>query len=49
MDTDRIPADARKDVINRLRRAEGQLRALSRGLEEGGDCEALLRQMEEQG
>lgn len=45
MQTDRIPLEARVDVIRRLRRAEGQLRALSRTLEEGGDCVAVLRQL----
>lgn len=45
MHTDRIPEPTRRDVIVRLRRAEGQLRALARTLEEGGDCEAVLRQL----
>jgi DNA-binding FrmR family transcriptional regulator len=43
--THRIPQDARTAVIHRLRRAEGQLRAVSRALEEGGDCVAVLRQL----
>lgn len=45
MDTDRIPSDVRADVVTRLRRAEGQLRAVTRMLEEGSDCQAVLRQM----
>lgn len=45
MHTDRIPADARRAVIHRLRRAEGQLRAVARGLEDGADCVAVVRQL----
>jgi len=30
--------DARTEVLNRLRRAEGQLRGIQRMLEEGEDC-----------
>lgn len=45
MDTDRIPAETRKDVIHRLRRAAGQLQAVARMLEDGADCEATLRQL----
>ena len=45
MHTDRIPEPARRAVINRLRRAEGQLRAVARSLEEGGDCAAVARQL----
>lgn len=45
MHTDRIPEDARLAVVRRLRRAEGQLRAVARGLEEGADCVAVVRQM----
>jgi CsoR family transcriptional regulator, copper-sensing transcriptional repressor len=31
-------ADARTDVLNRLRRAEGQLRGIQRMVEDGEDC-----------
>jgi len=31
-------SDARTDVLNRLRRAEGQLRGIQRMVEEGEDC-----------
>lgn len=45
MQTDRIPEDDRRAVVRRLRRAEGQLRALSRTLEEGGDCVQVVQQL----
>ena len=45
MQTDRIPEDVRTEVIRRLRRAEGQTRAVARALEEGGDCRQVLRQL----
>lgn len=45
MDTDRIPEDARRAVVNRLRRAEGQLRAVARSLEDGADCALVVRQL----
>lgn len=45
MQTDRIPVEARTDVIHRLRRAAGQLQAVARTLEDGGDCVAVLRQL----
>ena len=45
MHTDRIPDDARSAVIHRLRRAEGQLRAVARALEEGADCVAVVHQL----
>lgn len=45
MNTDRIPEDARQAVVRRLRRAEGQLRAVTRSLEEGADCVAVVRQL----
>lgn len=45
MNTDRIPVDARVAVIRRLRRAEGQLRAVSQALEEGADCVAVMQQL----
>lgn len=45
MQTDRIPLETRTAVIHRLRRAAGQLQAVARTLEEGGDCVAVLRQL----
>jgi DNA-binding FrmR family transcriptional regulator len=45
MHTNRVPDDARRAVINRLRRAEGQLRAVARNLEDGGDCAEVARQL----
>ena len=45
MQTERIALEVRTDVAHRLRRAAGQLQAVARMLEEGGDCEALLRQL----
>ena len=45
MQTERIPLEVRTEVVNRLRRAAGQLQAVARMLEEGGDCEAVLRQL----
>jgi CsoR family transcriptional regulator, copper-sensing transcriptional repressor len=35
---------ARTDVLNRLRRAEGQLRGIQRMLEEGADCMKIGQQ-----
>lgn len=34
-----------KPVINRLRRAQGQLAAVTRMLEEGEDCKAVVQQL----
>ncbi len=45
MHTERIPAETRTDVIHRLRRAAGQLQAVARTLEDGGDCVAVLQQL----
>lgn len=45
MHTDRIPQKTRTAVANRLRRATGQLQAVARTLEEGGDCVAVVRQL----
>lgn len=45
MNTDRIPADARAETVKRLRRAEGQVRAVVRALEEGTDCQQLVHQL----
>lgn len=45
MDTHRIPQETRTAVANRLRRATGQLRAVARTVEEGGDWVAAVRQL----
>ena len=37
-------AEARTDVLNRLRRAEGQLRGIQRMVEEGEDCMKIGQQ-----
>lgn len=36
---------ARNDILNRLRRAEGQLRGIQRMIEEGESCQAVAGQM----
>ena len=33
--------DARTDILNRLRRAEGQIRGIQRMLEQGEDCQSI--------
>lgn len=38
-------ADARKDILNRLKRAEGQLRGIQKMVEEGSPCMAVATQM----
>ena len=38
------PADM-KPVINRLRRAQGQLAAVTRMIEEGRDCKSVVTQL----
>ena len=35
----------RTDILNRLKRAEGQLRGIQRMVEEGDDCQAIAMQM----
>lgn len=35
----------KEDLINRLKRAEGQMRGVQRMIEEERDCEAILQQM----
>lgn len=39
------PADARRALVLRLKRAEGQLRAIQRMIEEGSDCEPIAQQL----
>jgi DNA-binding FrmR family transcriptional regulator len=41
----KFPDDASDDVLNRLRRAEGQVRGVQRLLEEGADCKAVITQL----
>jgi DNA-binding FrmR family transcriptional regulator len=38
-------ADSRTDLLNRLKRAEGQLRGIQRMLEEGQECMDIATQM----
>lgn len=40
-----FPAEDSQDVLNRLRRAEGQLRGVQRLIEEGADCKAVITQL----
>jgi DNA-binding FrmR family transcriptional regulator len=35
----------KKDLVNRLKRAEGQMRGVQRMIEDGRDCEAILQQL----
>jgi DNA-binding FrmR family transcriptional regulator len=37
--------EQRRSIVNRLRRVEGQLRAIQRMVEEGEDCERVAQQM----
>ena len=37
--------DARSDIVNRLRRAEGQLRGVQRMVEEGESCVKVAQQL----
>jgi DNA-binding FrmR family transcriptional regulator len=36
--------EARTDILNRLRRAEGQIRGIQRLIEQGKDCQAIGQQ-----
>lgn len=40
-----FPDDVTDDVLNRLRRAEGQVRGVQRLLEEGADCKSVITQL----
>ncbi|MCL2736525.1 MAG: metal-sensitive transcriptional regulator [Propionibacteriaceae bacterium] len=40
-----LPEESRQPVVNRLKRAHGQLTGVIRMLEEGGDCEQVLTQL----
>ena len=39
-----IPDELRKELLARLRRAEGQVRGVQSMIEEGRDCEAVVTQ-----
>ncbi|NLD75582.1 MAG: metal-sensitive transcriptional regulator [Acidimicrobiales bacterium] len=41
----RFPDDVSDDVLNRLRRAEGQVRGIQRLLEDGADCKDVITQL----
>ncbi|MCB0987883.1 MAG: metal-sensitive transcriptional regulator [Microthrixaceae bacterium] len=41
----RFPEDVSDDVLNRLRRAEGQVRGVQRLLEEGAECKDVITQL----
>ena len=41
----RFPDEVTKDAVNRLRRAEGQIRGVQRLLDEGADCKAVITQL----
>ena len=43
--TSRLPEEVTAEVLVRLRRAEGQVRAVQRLLTEGADCKAVLTQL----
>ena len=38
-------ADAARAIVNRLKRAEGQLHALVTAVENGGDCRSVVTQL----
>jgi DNA-binding FrmR family transcriptional regulator len=40
-----LPTETIEDLSRRLRRAEGQVRAVDRMLQEGADCRAVLTQL----
>ena len=40
-----IPEDTRDDLLRRLRRAEGQVRAVQRMLTEGAECKDVVTQI----
>jgi DNA-binding FrmR family transcriptional regulator len=40
-----FPEEVSAEVLNRLRRAEGQLRGVQRLIEEGADCKKVLTQL----
>ena len=42
---DPAAADARRELVLRLKRVEGQLRAVQRMIEEGSDCDPIAQQL----
>lgn len=40
-----LPADEMRPVLNRLRRAQGQLNGVMRMIEEGRDCKEVVTQL----
>ena len=42
---DQLPEDVKRDLLNRLRRVEGQIRGLQRMVEEDRGCEEILPQL----
>jgi len=45
LDAMELRKDSSQAVLNRLRRAQGQLNGVIRMLEDGADCEAVLTQL----
>jgi DNA-binding FrmR family transcriptional regulator len=45
MTTMQFPEEVSHEVLNRLRRAEGQLRGVQRLIEEGADCKKVVTQL----
>jgi DNA-binding FrmR family transcriptional regulator len=41
----RLAEQEKIDLVNRLKRAEGQMRGVQRMIEDGRDCEAILQQL----
>ena len=41
----RFPEEVNDDVVNRLRRLEGQIRGVQRMIEEGQDCRDIVTQL----
>ncbi len=41
----RLAEGDKQELLNRLKRAEGQMRGVQRMIEEGRDCEAILQQL----
>jgi DNA-binding FrmR family transcriptional regulator len=40
-----MPVDTRADILNRLKRVEGQIRGLQRLIEEGKECTEVVHQL----
>ncbi len=41
----KVPEEKKKEVLNRLSRMEGQVRAVRRMIQEGEDCEKIATQL----